>query len=270
MGGVGTLARVLREAIEDQGLHSLADLRAHLARRSRSLGNVLVCDLYGVAREGLLARGSVVEGRAERVDVALWRDPLPAQLLRRGVGRRPEVGAGTVVARGPIQGPGDAEVRQLGTAPLVHEDVAGLDVAVNDAPLVGVGEPRGDVGPDPREQILREWPAPVHQVFEVSAGDVLHYDVGDLAPVELVLARVEDPDHVGVGEPGRGASLTPKAQAGLRVVWVGFYDLYGDGAVEYLVAAEEDTGHPAGAELAHEHEPVPEADHGASGTHARD
>src|SRR5215204_7037019 len=270
MGGVGTLARVLREAIEDQGLHSLADLRAHLARRSRSLGYVLVCDLYGVAREGLLARGSVVEGRAERVDVALGGDPLPTQLLRRGVGRRPEVGAGTVVARGPVQGPGDAEVGQLGTTPLVQENVVGFDVAVNDAPLVGVGEPRSDVGPDPREQILGERPAPVHEVLEVSPGDVLHNDVGDLAPVELVFARVEDPDYVGMGESGRSASLAPKAQTGLRVVGIGVHDLYGDGTVEHLVAAEEDTGHPARSELAEEHEPVSEASHSTSGAHARD
>src|SRR5829696_2235721 len=115
MGSIGTIARVLREAIKDQGLQALADRRAPLTRRGWRLGNVLVCDLYRVAREGRLARGGVVEGRAERVDVALGCDPLPAQLLRRGVSRRPEIGAGTVVARG-----------------IAREDVAGLDVTVND------------------------------------------------------------------------------------------------------------------------------------------
>src|ERR671911_509790 len=151
MGRVGALARVLCEAIEDQGLHTSTDLRAPCTRRSRWFGYVLVCHLYRVARERRLPDRGVREGRAERVDVALGGNPLPAKLLRRGVGCRPEVGAGTVVTRGPVQGPGYAEVGQFGTTPLVQEDVAGLNVAMNDAPLVGVGEPRGDVGPDPRE-----------------------------------------------------------------------------------------------------------------------
>jgi hypothetical protein len=73
-----------------------------------------------------------------------------------------------------------------------------------------------------------------------------------------------------VGEPGCGPPLALESQADLRVLGVRFYDLDGYGTVEYLVAPEEDAGHAAGAELAHEHEPVPEAAQIASGTHDRD
>jgi hypothetical protein len=73
-----------------------------------------------------------------------------------------------------------------------------------------------------------------------------------------------------VGEPGGGPTLALKSQTDLRVIGIRFYDLDGDGTVEYLVTSEEDTVHPAGAELAHEHEPVPEAAHRTSGVHARD
>jgi hypothetical protein len=141
---------------------------------------------------------------------------------------------------------------------------------VDNAPLVGVGESRGDVGPNPHEHRLGDGSVPVDKILEVAARDVLHDNVGDRAPVELVLARVEDPDDVGVGEPGGGPTLPLESQTDLRVIVVRFYDLDGDGTVEYLVASQEDTGHPARAEFAHEHEPVPEAAHKASGTHARD
>jgi len=42
-----------------------------------------------------------------------------------------------------VELPGDAEVHDVGMA-LVEQDVLGLDVAVEDAPLVGVLECRGD------------------------------------------------------------------------------------------------------------------------------
>ena len=60
-------------------------------------------------------------------------------------------------------------------------------------------------------------PVPVDQILEVAARDVLHDDIGDPAPIELVLARVEDPDDVGVGEPGGGPPLALESQTDLRV-----------------------------------------------------
>src|ERR671921_1619732 len=261
-GRIGALGRLLGEATEDQSLEPLADPRSPLPGRCGNLQYVLVCDLYGVAREGLFPDRRVVEGGTERVDVTLESNPLTPQLLWGGISHRPEVR--------PVEGPCYAEVCKFGTPPLIEQNVARLYVAVDNAPLVGVGEARGAVGPNPQEHRLGNRSVPVDQILEVAARDVLHDDIGDPAPIELVLARVEDPDDVGVGEPGGGPRLALESQTDLGVVGVRFYDLDGDWTVEYLVTTEEDAGHPARAELAHEHEPVPDAAHGASGTHARD
>src|SRR5215203_4111034 len=136
--------------------------------------------------------GRVVEGGTERVDVTLGSNPLTPQLLWGGISHRPEVR--------PVEGPCYAEVCKFGTPPLIEQDVARLYVAVDNAPLVGVGEARGAVGPNPQEHRLGNRSVPVYQILEVAARDVLHDDIGDPASIELVLARVEDPDDVGVGE----------------------------------------------------------------------
>jgi hypothetical protein len=48
--------------------------------------------------------------------------------------------------------------------------VPGLDVAVDDAPLVSVGEAREDVGPDPRVRCLHERPMVAHEPLKLPAG----------------------------------------------------------------------------------------------------
>src|SRR5215207_8580540 len=168
-GRIGALGRLLGEATEDQSLEPLADPRSPLPGRCGNLQYVLVCDLYGVAREGLFPDRRVVEGRAERVDIALGCYPLPLQLLWGRVSRRPEIGVGAIVARRPVEGPGYAEVREFGTAPLIEQNVVRLYVAVDDAPLVGVAESRGDVGPNPQQHRLGDRSIPVDQVLEVAA-----------------------------------------------------------------------------------------------------
>src|SRR5918994_4576454 len=76
-GRIGALGRLLGEATEDQSLEPLADPRSPLRGRCGNLQYVLVCDLYGVAREGLFPDRRVVEGGTERVDVTLRTNPLP-------------------------------------------------------------------------------------------------------------------------------------------------------------------------------------------------
>jgi hypothetical protein len=186
------------------------------------------------------------------------------ELLGRGVGGRAEVGARTRLLGG-VQGAGYPEVRKFGVAAFVEEDVLGLDIPVDDAAFVGVGEGRGYVGAEAREHRFGEGAAAVHQALQVPAGDVLHHDVGDLAPLQRVLACVVDLDDVGVGEAGGRAALSPKEGARLLVVEVGAQDLDGHGPVEDLVAPEKDLGHTAGAKLPDEHEPLADAAHGPIG-----
>jgi hypothetical protein len=162
---------------------------------------------------------------------------------------------------GRVEGARYAEVGELRAPVLVHEDVLRLYVAVDDAPLVGVGETVGDGCPDARQHRARERSPPVDEPLEVAAGYVLDDYVGGLSPSQHVLARVVDLHDVGVGETGGGASLAPEAGAHVRALEVGAQDLHGHRPVKDLVAPEEDGGHTARADLAHEHEPPAEKVH---------
>ena len=94
------------------------------------------------------ARHHLVEHDAEGVDVAAPVDSEPLGLLGREVGRGPhhEPGLGDLLV--DADRPGDPEVGHLDLAVGGDEDVAGLDVAVDDPVAVRVGERLGDVGGD--------------------------------------------------------------------------------------------------------------------------
>jgi hypothetical protein len=132
MGRIGALGRLFGEATKDQSLEPLADPRSPLPGRCGNLQYVLVCDLYGVARKGLFPDRRVVEGGTERVDVTLGGNPLTPQLLWGGISQCPEVRL--------VEGPCYAEVCKFGAPSLIEQNVAWLYVAVDNAPLVGVGE----------------------------------------------------------------------------------------------------------------------------------
>ena len=84
-----------------------------------------------------------------------------------------------MIAPSPVDPPaseraGDPEVHDLGLAVLVDHDVAGLEVPVGDAQLVGFAQALGDLAGDgkgrPDGQRLR----PVDEALQVLAPDVLH------------------------------------------------------------------------------------------------
>ncbi len=118
------------------------------------LGQHLGHDRLGVgAGEGRFAGEHLVGHRAERVHVAARPDLAFAHgLFGRHVGRRAErhAGLGHAGAAGLLHGERDAEVGDQGLA-ILQQDVLGLDVAVDDAALVGelegaghfLGEPEG-------------------------------------------------------------------------------------------------------------------------------
>src|SRR5262249_6592503 len=110
------------------------------ARPGRALGQDLAKDLLGLlALEGPAPGDQLVEDDPHAVDVTAGPDlpDLAGGLLGGHVRRRAEhltrdghVGAG-------VAEPGEAEVADERLAALVHEDVSGLDVAVDDAFFVG-------------------------------------------------------------------------------------------------------------------------------------
>jgi hypothetical protein len=59
------------------------------------------------------------------------------------------------------------------------EYVPGLEVVVDDVPLVGVGEARDDACHDPRERCLQDRPLVIKAPLRFPARHVLHDDIGD-------------------------------------------------------------------------------------------
>ena len=92
------------------------------------------------------AKGIGVAAHVDRVGVALG-------LFRAHIGERAEQAAGLGSERGvgfAFDEAGEAEIEHLGLAGLIDEDVRGLEVAVNDAALVGVRERVADLEEQPQ------------------------------------------------------------------------------------------------------------------------
>jgi molybdopterin molybdotransferase len=198
---------------------------------------------------GNLERVSSLEGEspsqhaekddAERVHVARRRGWLTRGLLGRHVGGCSQQRA----LRGESLRPADArdaEVRDLGAPFFVEEDVAGLQVAVDDSLRVGMGEPRGDLAGDPRRVDIGERLAGGEAVLERSPREVLEDHV---RPVVLA-AVVEEEADVRVTERGNRVRLALEAR---RIAALG-EQLDDDPPVEHRVLGPPDLGHSAAAQ----------------------
>jgi hypothetical protein len=205
-----------------------------------------------LAVEGDVAREHLEEDDAERVEIALGIDVLAQGLLGRDV-----VGGAqhAAVRRQPLLGQraGDAEVRDLGRALLVDEDVLGLDVAVDDAVVVGGAQRAGDL--DGVGHRLADGQAPVaaDAVLEGLPFDVLEDDVRRAQTVRVLvpfLAGVDDADDVRMVELRHRARLAAEA---LELVGVRrdltMHELDRNLALEHRVERAVDRRHAAVADL---------------------
>src|SRR5690606_28766815 len=77
----------------------------------------------------------------------------------------------------PLDEGGQAEVDEDGVAVLAEEDVGRLDVAVDDAALVGCGQRLGDLVEDGSRLAESQRALAGQVVLQGDAGDVLHHDV---------------------------------------------------------------------------------------------
>ena len=197
------LAGVGRPAIRllgEQAGHDLAcrhrQVGADLARVPRLRVEDLVDERRDrLARKRPRAGQKLVEHDAQREEIGPAVDLLAPDLLGRHVGRasdhlaRPRhVGA----RRGGELS--DAEVGHLHAAVFGDQDVAGLDVAVDDVPLVGVRQGLGGLADDRDLGRERELLSAAEVPRERPALDVLHGDEVEVA----VAAHVEDGDDVGM------------------------------------------------------------------------
>ena len=79
-----------------------------------------------------------------------------------------------------VERAGQAEIGQVRLPGLVQEDVAWLEIAMDQAPRVGVGQRRGDLAGDVQGHRLVERPA-MERLRQGSSGHVGHHVEGPLA-----------------------------------------------------------------------------------------
>jgi hypothetical protein len=142
-------------------------------------------------------------------------------------------GSGVVRAAPPVGvgGAGDAEVEDLGLAGLVHQDVAGLEVAVDDPLLVGVlhrvADPRQQLQPGRRRKAL----AP-GVLVQRHAADELHREE---RPAVLRHPRLVDLGDAGVVQAAEDLRLLVEAPEQRRRDEAGPDHLHGDGAARVVL-----------------------------------
>ncbi len=124
-------------------------------------------------------------------------------------------------ARGGVEVFGEAEVGDLGRAVVGQQDVGGLEVAVDDAPLVGVVNRPRHLGHQLRHRALPFGPrhrpaAGVRRLLQAAALGQFQRQVR----LPLGFADVEDLDDVGVLQPRDRLRLGAEAGQVLRVVGV--------------------------------------------------
>ncbi len=209
----------------------------------------------GLLLEGAPAGGHLVENRAERELVGAKVRGLAARLFRRHVADRPENHARARAGAGECRELRarvlrrdrelrETEVEDLREAVLVHHDVFGLQVPMDDPDLVGLGEALGDLRRDREEAAQRQRPRGEELAQRLSL-DQLHRD----EERAVRLADVVDGQDVRVIQRGGRAGLLLEARAGLAIAGdVGGKDLDGDLPAEPGVASEVDLPHSSGAE----------------------
>ena len=207
----------------------------------------------GRALEGPAARGHLVEDGPEGELVGAVVDRLSGRLLRRHVADRPENDAGArLLSRGQDltsvgerrRGFGQAEIENLHETLGGHHDVLGLQVPVNDARCVRLGEAGGDLRAD-RKRLLRRQRAARQELAETRAVHELHGD-----PRHAVReAHVVDRDDVGMVQGRGGARLLLEAAQTLFVRGHRLrQDLDGHFPAEAAVPGPIDLAHPTRAD----------------------
>lgn len=187
----------------------------------------------------------LIEDGAEAIDVGGGGDGVAAELLgARILGREEELGDGLIEIGGDELG--DAEIEEAGVAAVVDQDVAGLDVAMDNEALVGVGDGFGYLEEE-LAALVRGEVEPVGVVGNGFAIDVLHDEEGTAIGHG---AAIEKACGVGVIELSEDLAFAAETFGGIGTGEAGAEDLYGNEFVELGIVAfgEEDGAHAAGAQ----------------------
>ena len=204
------------------------------------------------ARDDLLS-AALVRGRvrhqlekraAERKHIAAAIQRSAPHLLRRHVAERADDVARD--QRFALENPGDSKVQHLHDAGFVQHEVVRLDVEVDDAGAMRVGQAGARAFDQLEPPAQRErGPAP-DQASERLPRHVLHRDVRPA----VVLTGVEDGDDVRVPEPPGGARLLHQPSSSDVVIQLASNELDRNLAIEDRVASQIHLRHAAAAEEA--------------------
>ncbi len=196
LGRLVSLLAVLLHAPENDGAQLGRRLRVQILGQRRPLGLLLESDDKGrVGGERQPPGDHLEEDDAEGIDVGpLVGVPAIDLLGRHVLGRADD----TPLGRDALgsDGPGDAEVQDLGVPFLVDHDVAGLEVAVDDARVVGLVQAAADLLGDGYGRGYVEPPRAPDEALQVLSGHVLHGDIVEA----LVLAEMVHLADVAVGD----------------------------------------------------------------------
>jgi len=212
----------------------------------------------GLALERPRSAEHLAQDRAEAEDVGARIDGRAVDLFRRHVCRRAGEALAQFVAPGlrPVRGrlqDGDAEIEDLERAVGGDEEVVRLDVAVDDALLVGRGQPARQLQREVQGAFGRKRAASQALAQRLAAQQFLH-EVGLAGETPHIV----DGDDVGVRERPGGARFLCQPRQLRRIVRSGGEHLDRDLASELDVAGREDPAHAAARELAYEDIPAVE------------
>ena len=253
--GLEALVRVAEEPLLQERFEARLDRHAHRIGELPRLGLGLHLDHHQNVSRGVrkLSGERLVDERRARVDVGAVIDRLRlADLLGRHERERAEALAhlGERLAAHLLRQLRDAEVedlhadRPVGAA--LEEDVRRLEIAVDDAGAVGVGEAQPDLLDDRVELVEADRARALQAIDERLALEQLEHD--DDA-VLGVLFDVEDLGHVVRVDRPRGARLAAEAgDRGRFRLRVGPQELHRDGPARADVLGVEDLPHAAAAE----------------------
>ena len=203
--------------------------------------------LRGRPGEGRLTRQHLVEHAAEGVDIRPGiQIPFSGSLLGTHVGRRPHrhprLGQGLPSSADRT---GDPEIGDQGATIAGQQDVLGLDVAVDDAMLVGVLEGQRRLPRDAQRILHRKLFLSGEPVAEALALDIRHRK----PQLTRRFPRVVNREDVGMLQPGDQPDLALEPFGTKSDGELGMQDLQRHRSLVPDVLREVDRGHPTATEL---------------------
>ncbi len=194
----------------------------------------------------------LVSHHAERVEIhpvidARVAEGLLGRHVRQGADDHADAGdlGGALGLGGGVDRLGHAEVGDNGVA-VLEQDVVRLDVAMDDAEAVGVGQGIGDFGEEAHRLRHREWALARQPVAERFPLDQRHGEPGQPAD----LAGGEERDDVGMVAAGRERHLPLEPLAAGPGRDLGAQHLDHHPPPQPALGGHEDPRHPPAAQLA--------------------